>query len=162
MNGKTLLVDDVAPAGIPSCSKLFVRLLHTAPKRQKVAETPISSLRHDHVAVSVSKVDDLDADTGYAVLASDRNGDPLGVVKLLSLESFLTIGSVRLHDNFASASLDPRTCYSFHGTHLPSFVHTKSGRQLITEMVQADAYPGNSVYHLHESAPDLSAQLLES
>ena len=142
----TSFVDENMEANVPleqpaSSPVICFRLVHLQPKRQQSVNL-LSSLRGDHVAVRLYDVQDVHPETKSISLSSQMELKPKADdVKLLSLSSFLSMGSETVAKTMAECEVNSEISYFFSSQSLSTLAHGKMGRSLVTKMVNAGAYP---------------------
>ena len=138
----TSFVDENMEANVPleqpaSSPVICFRLVHLQPKRQQSVNL-LSSLRGDHVAVRLYDVQDVHPETKSISLSSQMELKPKADdVKLLSLSSFLSMGSETVAKTMAECEVNSEISYFFSSQSLSTLAHGKMGRSLVTKMVNA-------------------------
>ena len=151
------IVSDVveAPPDVHGPGQMTVfRLMHVSPKQQKLMRSPASSLRGDHVAVSVASIQSKSRSTRSMTVCGDRHGSTSSI-RLISLASFLELGMERLKQAFLKVVLSPSVLYNFIGVSLDSACHSMAGQVALTTLVDANAVPAGDLFHMANASQDL-------
>ena len=93
------------------------RLIHVSPKIQKLMRSPTSSLRGDHVAISLADVESRDKVSRRMTVSGHRHGGESNI-RVLSLASFIELGMARLKQGFLRVIIAPSVVYNVHGLSL--------------------------------------------
>ena len=118
------------------------KVLHTNPKKQKLSRTIISGLRMDHVAVASYVVTGTAATKSQVSIQGNHLDGRLDSVRLLSLDNFIQYGSEKLRNEMGVCESSASINYSFKGVSLPPLGHSAAGHAALTDLVNANAYPG--------------------
>ena len=145
--------EEPAPLQGPSHMIVF-RLMHVSPKQQKLMRSPASSLRGDHIAVSVANIESRCRATRSMTVSGERHG-AVSSIRVFSLSSFLELGMPRLSQGFLRCVLSPSVVYNFTGTSLDSVCHGVAGQQAITQLVDANAVPAGDLFDSTTASQDL-------
>lgn len=146
------LVCDVAesPTHLSGPGQMVVfRLMHVSPKQQKLMRSPVSSLRGDHVAISVASIESRDRAARRMTVAGQRHG-VVSNIRVMSLASFLELGMQRVKDGFLRVTVAPSVVYNLHGLSLQETCHSMTGRRAITRLMEANAVPAGDLYYVSD------------
>ena len=132
------------------------RIVHASPSNQKIFRNPNCSLRADHVAIANYRVKEVTIGESTSM---EVEGAMHGIVdegvRLLGLQQFLGAGVQRLCKEFLKGVPSSSSSYWFSGVSLPEVARSRKAVQLVTDMINSDAFPGpNCLFHLGVLDPE--------
>ena len=143
-----------------STTQTVFRVLHKNPAAQKLMASPSSSLRADHVAVAVYKVDSFKTtDVEAPEMTCSADMSCAAHMSLMSIESFLNLTSADLKSKFLKCVESAKTVYSFKPGSLPPHVNQDDANTLAGLMIGADAYPGPYAYYTMSKEDSIGTML---
>ena len=138
------------------CRHAVFRVLALHPKRRRIFTTASNTLRSDHVAVAMYKIDARDASTrSFNISSSNDSGD----VRMLGAQTLLEIGSEALKPSVLKCQVSQDGVYHFSGVVLPPCCQSMLAWKLLTVIVSCGAYPGPDA--IWQCSPRISDDELE-
>ena len=142
-----MMCDLAAATTLTSTTQTVFRIVHNNPAIQKVMASPSSSMRQDHMAVALYRVDSFKQTSTAPEMTCSADMAIGAHMSLMSVESFLKMSPADLKQKFFKCIESAETAYSFKPGSLPPHVLLEQANTLARLMVNADAYPGPYAYY---------------
>ena len=123
----------------PSCA---LRIVNAKPKRRKLMQSPASELRSDHIACVSYNIAFRDKATRAFHVSSKAFGSSQADVELISFDILLSIGPEKMKRFVLKTDLGSDQLFHFSGVALPHECHAEIGWRIVTQLMDANAYPG--------------------
>lgn len=128
------------------CPVSCFRVLHLNPARLKVLKSPFHNVRSDHVALAPYRINSKrfgdEADRSISV-SSALSLNHTDAIKFLSMKVLMQISPAQLVSNFLECKFAKNSVrYTLDHFHLPMSVDRTVVTELITDMINSEAYPG--------------------